>query len=61
LGKTAGKDAEARKLTYPALYGLGGAKRRLDEEQRRALELASALPGPGLFPALVDYLVHRDH
>lgn len=61
LGKTAGKDAAASKLTYPALYGLGGAKRRLDEERRRALDLADALPGPGLFPALVDYLVGRDH
>ena len=37
-------------------------KRRLDEERRRALELANSLPGgAGRFPALVDYLVRRDH
>jgi geranylgeranyl pyrophosphate synthase len=26
LGKTPGKDAQARKATYPALYGLDGAR-----------------------------------
>lgn len=61
LGKTAGKDADAAKLTYPALYGLDGAKQRLDEERRRARTLIAALPRPGHFPALVDYLVGRDH
>ena len=61
LGKTAGKDADAEKLTYPALYGLDGAKQRLAEEQARAHALIAALPGPGHFPALVDYLVGRDH
>ena len=61
LGKTAGKDAEAEKLTYPALYGLGGAKRRLDEERQRALSRIAALPSPGHFPSLVEYLVGRDH
>lgn len=61
LGKTAGKDADAEKLTYPALYGLDGAKQRLAEERSRAHALIAALPGPGHFPALVDYLVGRDH
>ncbi|MDA8017028.1 MAG: polyprenyl synthetase family protein [Thermoanaerobaculia bacterium] len=61
LGKTAGKDAEADKLTYPALYGLSGAKRRRDDEHQRAHSLLEALPRPGHFPALLDYLVGRDH
>lgn len=61
LGKTAGKDAAVEKLTYPALYGLDGAKRRLAEEKARALELTATLPRPGHFPGLVDYLVGRDH
>jgi geranylgeranyl diphosphate synthase type II len=41
LGKTAGKDAAAGKLTYPALYGLDEAKRRaraLVDEAQAALE-----------------------
>lgn len=61
LGKTAGKDAAVDKLTYPALYGMDGARRRLGEERQRALDLAAQLPDPGRFPDLVDYLVRRDH
>jgi geranylgeranyl pyrophosphate synthase len=61
LGKTAGKDAAVAKLTYPGLYGLDGAKRRLAEERDRALALAHGLPEAGLFPSLVAYLVERDH
>ena len=61
LGKTAGKDAAARKLTYPGLFGLDAAKRRLDETRDRALAAADRLPaGAGLFPSLVHYLSTRD-
>ncbi len=61
LGKTAGKDAAARKLTYPALYGLDESKRMLAQTHDEALELAHELPqGGGLFPSLVDYLAARD-
>jgi geranylgeranyl pyrophosphate synthase len=36
LGKTAGKDAAAGKLTYPALIGLDGSRARADEAIARA-------------------------
>ena len=62
LGKTAGKDAEARKLTYPGLFGLEESKRRLAAIHDEALDLAGRLPGDGgLFRSLVVYLVSRKH
>ena len=61
LGKTAGKDAAARKLTYPGLYGLTESKRMLERTRDEALELAGELPGGGgLFSSLVHYLATRD-
>jgi geranylgeranyl diphosphate synthase type II len=62
LGKTAGKDAEARKLTYPGLFGLDESKRRLAVVRDEALELTVALPAGGLlFASLVEFLAARDH
>lgn len=62
LGKTAGKDAAHRKLTYPGLYGLEESKRMLAETRDQAHELAAQLPQDGgLFPSLIDYLCRRDH
>ena len=62
LGKTAGKDAAARKLTYPGLYGLDESKSKLALVADEALELSRALPGAGgLFPSLIAYLASRDH
>ena len=61
LGKTAGKDAAARKLTYPGLFGLDKSKRMLASTRDRALDLARGLPDSGgLFPSLVLYLSTRD-
>ncbi|MEM7351354.1 MAG: polyprenyl synthetase family protein [Acidobacteriota bacterium] len=61
LGKTAGKDAAARKLTYPGLFGLEESKRRLAQARDEALDLAAGLPGGGgLFPSLIHYLQARD-
>jgi geranylgeranyl diphosphate synthase type II len=37
LGKTAGKDAEQRKATFPALYGLGESRRMARERYEAAL------------------------
>ena len=62
LGKTAGKDAASRKLTYPGLYGLEESKAKLAAIAAEALDLARGLSGgTGLFPSLVSYLVSRDH
>ncbi len=61
LGKTAGKDAAARKLTYPGLYGLTESRRMLEQTRDEALELAGQLTADGgLFSSLVMYLATRD-
>ena len=61
LGKTAGKDAAVRKLTYPGLYGLDESKKMLQRTRDRTLELVRQLPeGGGLFPSLIHYLATRD-
>lgn len=44
LGKTPGKDAAARKLTYPALFGLDRSRERLKELGEEAKERIGALP-----------------
>jgi geranylgeranyl diphosphate synthase type II len=51
LGKTAGKDAAAGKPTYPARYGLDGARARAAEAHDRAL---AALARAGLGGPLAD-------
>ena len=43
LGKTAGKDAAARKLTYPGLYGVDESRRRLLAVAAEALDLVAEL------------------
>ncbi len=62
LGKTAGKDAVARKLTFPGLFGVEESKARLLQARDRALGLAGRLTGAsgGLFPSLIHYLSTRD-
>jgi geranylgeranyl diphosphate synthase, type II len=59
LGKTAGKDAAARKLTYPGLYGLDVSRRRLEALRGESEELAAQLPGGPLLVSLLDYLTTR--
>jgi len=36
LGKTAGKDAQQQKITFPAVYGLEASRRMAEEECGRA-------------------------
>ena len=45
LGKRAGKDAAANKLTFPGLYGLEESRRRLAALREEALAIAAELPG----------------
>lgn len=60
LGKAAGKDAAARKLTYPALYGLEETRRRLAARREEAIALAKELPHRAdLVASFVEYLVAR--
>jgi geranylgeranyl diphosphate synthase, type II len=58
LGKTAGRDLALRKASYPALYGLDGAR---DLARARAEEAKSALVGRDLndLVDLADYVVER--
>jgi farnesyl diphosphate synthase len=61
LGKTAGKDAEQHKLTYPNLFGLDGAKKELERALAATLDAARALEGePGVLAALAEYVARRD-
>jgi geranylgeranyl diphosphate synthase, type II len=60
LGKTAGKDAEQQKATYPALYGL--EKSRLfaaDLESRAMAELAPYGQRAARLRELAELIVHR--
>jgi geranylgeranyl diphosphate synthase type II len=60
LGKTAGKDAEQQKVTFPAVYGLAGSRRMAEQECARGL---AALDGFGSsadrLRQLADLIVHR--
>jgi len=61
LGKTAGKDAEQEKLTYPAVFGLEGALRERDRALAEARAAASDVGGPGgLLATLAEYVAGRD-
>jgi geranylgeranyl diphosphate synthase type II len=60
LGKTAGKDRQAAKLTYPHLFGLDGSREKVRQAADRCLALVEKLPARrGLFRSLVAFLVHR--
>lgn len=60
LGKTAGKDVAAGKLTYVTLYGLDSARRRLDEIEREVVEQARELEGDGgALAAIARFVCHR--
>lgn len=59
LGKTAGKDAAAGKLTYPALFGIEGSRRMAaDAVERACASLAVAGIG-GWLPDLARVVVNR--
>ena len=60
LGKTAGKDEDTDKTTYPKLMGLEGSKqeaKRLADEAKKALEPFGDRAAPLL--AIADYIVNR--
>jgi hypothetical protein len=55
LGKTAGKDAAAGKLTYPALYGLEASRRLAADCVQRALGALEPVPLGGHLPAIAGH------
>ena len=60
LGKTVGKDAQQKKLTYPAAYGLERSRQIADQHIRQA-QLALEVFGDraGTLKQLAQYLVSR--
>jgi geranylgeranyl diphosphate synthase type II len=63
LGKTAGKDAQQHKITFPAVYGLERS-REMAEEERLAAHLAlrpleRGAKGAERLRQLADFIVHR--
>jgi geranylgeranyl pyrophosphate synthase len=62
LGKTPGKDAEARKLTYPGLFGLERSRARIVELAEEASRGIESLPSRReIWRSLVDFLARRGH
>jgi geranylgeranyl diphosphate synthase type II len=61
LGKTAGKDAAAKKATYPAIVGIEKSRRIARRLTGRAFEALEAFKGTALaLEALATYLLQRD-
>ncbi|MBI1839233.1 MAG: polyprenyl synthetase family protein [Verrucomicrobia bacterium] len=61
LGKTAGKDTAAQKLTYPSLLGLEKSRREAARLTRRAFAALRSFRGKAVaLEALADYLLRRD-
>jgi geranylgeranyl pyrophosphate synthase len=60
LGKTAGKDAEQRKATYPALYGLEKSRQFAAELESQAMtELGPYGQRAARLRELAELIVHR--
>ncbi len=61
-GKPQGSDTAADKATYTALLGLEGARQRLDELHRDALDHLERIPGDtSLLAALAAFIIERNH
>ena len=60
LGKTAGKDAQQGKITFPAVYGLDRSKQMADAELARAHECLRMFGARAFWlHELADLVVHR--
>ncbi|MEP7212940.1 MAG: polyprenyl synthetase family protein [Acidobacteriota bacterium] len=60
LGKTAGKDASASKATYPAIFGIEGARAAAVRAHGEAVEAISGLSKPaGRLREIADFIVDR--
>jgi geranylgeranyl diphosphate synthase type II len=61
LGKTAGKDVAAGKVTYPALYGLEQSRRLASDCVTRALDELRSAGLAGHLPDIAHWVVGRTH
>jgi len=60
LGKTPGKDAQSRKATYPALYGIEESREKAVNAHRAAYEALQQLDRPTeVLHRIVDFILHR--
>jgi len=60
LGKTAGKDAQQQKITFPAVYGLNDSRAMAEEERLRAHDaLAMFGSRAGRLHEIADMIVQR--
>jgi geranylgeranyl pyrophosphate synthase len=60
LGKTAGKDAEQQKITFPAVYGLEKSREMARLECERAHEALEPFGGRARrLREIADHIVHR--
>jgi geranylgeranyl diphosphate synthase, type II len=60
LGKTAGKDAQQQKITFPAVYGLEKSRAMAEEERLAAHRALDAIDGrAGRLKELADLIVSR--
>lgn len=61
LGKTPGKDARAKKATYPALYGIESARRQAVEIHEKTRAALTSVKKPiHLLAAIADYILQRN-
>jgi geranylgeranyl diphosphate synthase type II len=61
LGKTAGKDTQAQKATYPSIVGLEKSRKLATELTQRAFEALKIFKGKAAaLEALANYLLMRD-
>ncbi len=61
LGKTAGKDAKARKATYPSITGLENSRRIAGELTEKAFASLRVFRGRAVaLEAIAGYLLHRE-
>ena len=61
LGKTAGKDVDSEKSTYPALLTLNGAKVKLEEHYQYALTALDKInKDTSMLKELTEYIVRRN-
>jgi geranylgeranyl pyrophosphate synthase len=60
LGKTPGKDARARKATYPSLYGIEASRTRARDAHTQACAALQHLQRPtGTLRAIADFILER--
>ena len=61
MGKTVGKDEKEGKLTYVALYGVDGARQRLDSLTEEAVREVQPVDADGFFSDLARDFAARKH